>query len=80
MNLEVYNDEKTRTLIMLNKISKGRGATFMEGWYLKLVDDTIPKSEKSLKKLCRDFKEAFILKDLQDQAHQTIYSLTMDQF
>ena len=36
--------------------------------------------EKGLEQLCNDFEEAFIPKDLQDQACQTIYSLTMDQF
>lgn len=40
----------------------------------------ISESKKGLKKLCSDFEEAFILKDLQDWACQTIYSLTMDQF
>ena len=54
--------------------------TFAEGWYLKLVDKSIPKEQKSLEKLCEDFKEAFVSKDLQDWAFQTIYSLTMDQF
>ena len=52
----------------------------MEGCYLKLVNKAIPNSEKTFKKLCKVFKEAFIPKDIKDQAHQTIYSLSMDQF
>ena len=80
MNEDIYMDSKTKTVVLLNKISKGREAIFIEGWYLKLIDATIPENEKTLGKLCNDFEEAFIPKDLQDQAQQTIYSLTMDQF
>ena len=65
---------------MLNKMSKGWGAIFAKGWYLKLVNDDLPESEKTFKKLCNIFEEAFIPKDIKDQAHQTVYSLTMDQF
>ena len=65
---------------MLNKMSKGCRATFAAGWYLKLVDNNILKSEETFKKLCSTFEEACIPKDLRDQACQTIYSLTMRQF
>ena len=65
---------------MLNKMSKGRGTIFVKGWYLKWANPAIPESEKTFKKLCAAFEETFILKDLQDWACQTIYSLTMDQF
>ena len=68
MNQDIYTDGKTKTIVLLNKMSKGRGAIFAEGWYLKLMDATIPENEKVLSKLCDDFEEAFIPKDLQDQA------------
>ena len=80
INDEIYKDEKTTVLIFLNKMSKGRGGTFAEGWYLKLAKLAIPESEKTFKKLCKAFEEAFIPKGIKDQAHQTIYSLNMDQF
>ena len=67
-------------LIFLNKLSKGIGGTFTEGWYLKLANPAIPESEKTFKNLCKAFEEAFIPKDIKDWAHQTIYSLSMDQF
>ena len=41
---------------------------------------TIPQSKKTFEKLCAIFEETFILKDLKDQAQQTVYSLSMDQF
>ena len=79
LNQDIYKDDQTKTVVLLNKMSKGRGAIFAEGWCLKLVDDSIPKIEKTLEKLDNKFEEVFIPKDLQDQAQQTIYSLTMDQ-
>ena len=35
---------------------------------------------KDFQKLCKAFEEAFVPKDLKDQACQTVYSLNMDQF
>ena len=63
---EVYKDDSTTMLIYLNKMSKGRGGTFTEGWYLKLANPAIPDSEKTFKKICKVFEEAFILKDIKD--------------
>ena len=80
INEKVYTEDATTVLIFLSKLSKERGATFAEGWYMKLANPGIPDSEKTFKKLCKAFKEAFVSKDLKDQAHQTIYSLNMDQF
>ena len=80
INEKVYTEDATTVLIFLNKLSKGRGATFAEGWYMKLANPGIPNSEKTFKKLCKTFKEAFVPKDLKDCTHQTVYSLNMDQF
>ena len=80
INERVYTEDATTVLIFLNKLSKGRGATFAEGWYMKLANPAIPESEKTFKKLCKAFEEAFILKDLKDRARQTVYSLSMDKF
>ena len=47
---------------------------------MKLANLVIPDSEKTFKKVCKAFEEAFIPEDFKDQAYQTIYSLSMDQF
>ena len=78
INEKVYTEDATTILIFLNKLSKGRGATFAEGWYMKLANLGIPDLEKTFKKLCKAFKEAVVPKDLKDQACQTVYSLSMD--
>ena len=80
INKKVYTEDATTVLIFLNKLSKGRGATFTKGWYMKLANLAIPDSEKTFKKLCKAFEEAFVPKDLKDRARQTVYSLSMDQF
>ena len=80
INVGVYTDEKITVLTFLNKLSKGRGATFAEGWYMKLANPAIADTEKTFKKVCNAFKEAFVPKDIKDWAHQTVYSLSMDQF
>ena len=80
INNEIYKDDKTIVLVFLNIMSKGRGSNFTEGWYLKLINKAIPEMEKTFKKLCEAFKETCIPKDIKDRAHQTIYSLSMDQF
>ena len=80
INEKVYTEDATTVLIFLNKLSKGRGAIFTEGWYMKLANPGIPDSDKTFKKLCKAFEEVFVLKDLKDRARQTVYSLNMDQF
>ena len=45
----------TQTLVTLNKMSVGRGATFAEGWYLKLTNHDIPLDQKTFAKLDEDF-------------------------
>ena len=47
---------------------------------MKLANPGIPNSEKTFKKLCKAFEEAFVPKDLKDRARQTVCSLSMDQF
>ena len=46
MNSSVYNSE-AKLLTALNKMSKGRGKPFSEGWFYKLNDTTIPDNEKT---------------------------------
>ena len=73
-------DEKVKMFVMLNKMSIGKGATFAKGWYLKLTNNNIPHDQKTFEKLDEDFYRAFIPKDLEDQACQELYSLSMEQF
>ena len=51
INEKVYTKDMTTILIFLNKLSKGRGATFAEGWYMKLANPGIPNSKKTFKSM-----------------------------
>ena len=77
INNKIYKDDKTIILVFLKKMSKRRGSTFVEGWYLKLINKAIPEVEKTFKKLCEAFEKTFIPKDIKDRACQTIYSLSI---
>ena len=79
INEDTYSD-KAKVLVMLNKMSIGRGATFFEGWYHKIFNKELPPEQKTFKRLSEDLHQTFILKDLQDQACQELYSLSMSQY
>ena len=66
INERVYTEDATTILIFLSKLSKGRGDTFTKGWYMRLANLAIPDSEKTFKKLCKNFEEAFVLKNIKD--------------
>ena len=56
INEKVYTEDTTTIVIFLNKLSKGRGATFAEEWYMKLANPGIPDSEKTFKSYARPSK------------------------
>ena len=57
MNNKIYKDEKNVVLVFLNKMSKGRGGTFAEGWYLKPINTDIPESERLSKNYAKLLKK-----------------------
>ena len=79
MHQDFYDDEKEITTVFLNKLTNGRAGTLAEGCYTKLTNPSIPDLELTVDKLYITFKETFISRDIQDQAHQDIYSLSMKQ-
>ena len=48
--------------------------------YLKLENDDVPPDQKTFAKLDEDFHQTFVPRDLEDQAWQEVYSLSMEQF
>ena len=54
INRDTY-DEEAQTLVTLNKMNAGSGATFAEGWYLRLANNEIPLDQRTFKKLNEDF-------------------------
>ena len=71
MNFSVYND-KAKLLTALNKMSKGRGKPFLEGWFYKLNDATILDNEETWDKMVASFKTTFYPFDIQNKARRTV--------
>ena len=62
----------------LNKMSKGRGKPFLEGWFYKLNDATIPDSEKTWNKMVASFKTIFYPFNIQNKARRTMNRLVQN--
>ena len=77
INTSVYND-KAKLLMALNKMSKGRGKPFSEGWFYKLNDATILDSEKTWDKMVASFKTTFYPFDIQNKARRTMNRLVQN--
>ena len=77
MNSSVYND-KAKLLTALNKMSKGKGKPFSEGWFYKLNDTTIPDNEKTWDKMVASFKMTFYPFNIQNKARKTMNHLVQN--
>ena len=77
MNSSVYNN-KAKLLTALNKMSKGKGKPFLEGWFYKLNDATIPNDEKTWDKMVASFKMTFYPFDIQNKARRTMNHLAQN--
>ena len=77
MNFSIYND-KAKLLMALNKMSKGRGKLFLEGWFYKLNDTTIPNDEKTWDKMVASFKTTFYPFNIQNRARRTMNYLVQN--
>jgi len=70
--------EKQMKLILLNKMSKGRGADFSEGWLSKIADDTVPEEQKSKELIVHDFEKVFLPTDKTSRARAALADLRME--
>ena len=77
MNFSVYKN-KAKLLMALNKMSKGRGKPFLEGWFYKLNDATIPDSKKTWDKMVASLKITFYPFDIQNKARRTMNHLVQN--
>ena len=77
MNSSVYNN-KAKLLTALNKMSKRRRKLFLEGWFYKLNDTTIPDNEKIWDKMVASFKTTFYPFDIQNKARRTMNCLAQN--
>jgi len=69
---------KQMKLILLNKMSKGRGADFFEGWLSKIADDNVPEDEKTKELIIQDFEKVFLPTDKTSRAWAALADLHME--
>jgi len=72
-----YTDKQMK-LILLNKMSKGRGADFSKGWLSKIADDTVPEEHKSKELIVHDFEKVFLPTDKTSRARAALANLRME--
>ena len=85
MALEAYftlHEDKysnlARTVVFLNRMSKGWGKAFAEAWLTKLEDEHIADADKTWTKIKKAFKAAFTPYDLAVQAWVALTLLNQD--
>jgi len=70
--------EKQMKLILLNKMSKGRGADFSEGWLSKIADNAVLEELKSKELIVHDFEKVFLPTDKTSRARAALADLRME--
>ena len=62
LNPSLYQ-EKNKILAFLNKMDKGRGKSFSEGWLIACADPNVKDEDRTFEKIEADFVEKFIPTD-----------------
>jgi len=69
---------KQMKLILLNKMSKGRGADFSEGWLSRIADDAILEDDKTKELIICNFEKVFLPTDKTSRAQAALANLHME--
>ena len=69
---------KQMKLILLNKMSKGWGANFSEGWLHKIADNAVLENDKTKELVILDFEKVFLPMDKTSRAQATLADLHME--
>ena len=77
LNPSLYQ-EKNKILAFLNKMDKGRGKSFSEGWLLKCADPNIKDEDRTFDKIKADFVEKFIPTDRASRSCHSLSTMKME--
>jgi len=69
---------KQMKLILLNKMSKGWGTDFSEGWLFKIADDAVPEDKKTKELIVYDFEKVFLPTDKTSRAQAALANICME--
>jgi len=73
----IWYTGKQMKLILLNKMSKGQGADFSEGWLSRIADNTILEDEKTKELVILNFEKVFLPTDKTSRAQAALADLRM---
>ena len=77
LNPSLYQ-EKNKILAFLNKMNKGRGKSFSEGWLIKCADPNIKDEDRTFEKIEVDFVEKFIPTDRALRSRHSLLTMRME--
>ena len=69
INSSIYTSDTDKVMTTLNKMSKGRGVSFLEIWYDRMADTSITSAEKTFNKFVSKFESTFFPYDTKATAH-----------
>ena len=77
LNPSLY-EEKNRILAFLNKMDKGQGKSFSEGWLMACADPNIKDEDQTFDKIEADFIAKFIPADRASRSHHALANMKME--
>ena len=77
LNPSLYQ-EKNKILAFLNKMDKGRGKSFSEGWLIACADPNVKDEDRTFDKTKADFVEKFIPTDRASRSRHSLSTMRME--
>ena len=77
LNSSLYQ-EKNKILAFLNKMDKGRGKSFSEGWLIACADPNVKDEDRTFDKIEADFVEKFIPTDRASRSRHSLLTMRME--
>jgi hypothetical protein len=80
LNASIYPTDDEQVITTLNKMSKGRGVSFSDMWYDKMLNTNVLASEKTFAKFRANFESTFFPFDTQATSRYELFKLVEKPF
>jgi hypothetical protein len=80
LNASIYATDDEQVITALNKMSKGRGVSFSDMWYDRMLNPNIVSSEKTFAKFKENFESTFFFFDTQATSRYELFKLVQKSF
>ena len=78
LNPSLY-EEKNRILVFLNKMNKGQGKSFSEGWLMACADPNVKDEDQTFEKIEANFVAKFIPTDRTSRSRHALTNMQMEE-